>query len=151
MSSHRRFVTSDASGAYPPVGEYGFFDITTDAAAEQDDPSISGWLDYVWGGYEKEDLAATAETACGTVNGEPIEGCAEYLIEQRNQDRMNDDTLPDWDFMKPDDPDLLPGKDIPWDKIALAAGILVGGFIVYDKFIRPSFAKAVSSKPDETK
>lgn len=143
MSSHRRFVTSDASGAYPPVGEYGLFEITTDAAAEQDDPSISGWLDYVWGGYEKEDLAATSESACGTINGEPIEGCAEYLIEQRNQDRMNDDTLPDWDVLKPD-----PGKkDIPWDKIALAAGILVGGFIVYDTVIRPRFAK----KPEETK
>lgn len=139
MSSHRRFITSEASATYPAVAEYGFFDITTNVGDEIDDPSILGWLDYVVGGYEKEDLAATPDTVCGVP---PTEGCAEYLIEQRNQDRVNDDILPGIDdWFKPDDPDLLPQKDIPWGRIALAAGAIVGGFVVYDKFIRPRFAK----------
>lgn len=146
MGAHRRFITSEASEAsdtYSPLGEYGgFFDITTNRAEEIDDPSILGWLDYVFGGYEKEDLAATPDTIGGTINGEPIPGMAEYDIQQRNADRAKEDIIPfidDW--FKPDDPDLLPHKDIPWGRIAIGAGVVVGGFFVWDKFIRPRFAK----------
>lgn len=142
MSSHRRFVASEASEAYAPTGEYGFFSIATNVADEFKSPSVSGWIDYLIGGYEQEDLAATPDTACGTIHGEPVEGCAQYIIEQRNAERLRDG--PDW--FKPDDPNLLPDKDIPWDKIALATGIVVGGFFVYDKFIRPRFSKAESGR-----
>ena len=142
MSSHRRFVTSEASADYPALGEYGFFDITTNVADEIKSPTIAGYLDYVWGGFEKEDLRATPDTVGGTIDGEPVEGSAQYLIEQRNQDRLNDDILPGIDdWFKPDDPDLLPKKDIPWGRIALVAGVVVGGFIAYDKVIRPRLAK----------
>ena len=147
MSSHRRFIASEAADGYPPVRAYGF-SIETDLNAEQEDPSFTGWLDYVWGGYEQEDVAATNPAIGGTINGEPIEGMPEYAVEQRNQDRMNDEILPFGldDFLKPDDPDLLPQKDIPWGRIALATGVLVGGFIVWDKFVRPVFTKPAANE-----
>ena len=142
MSSHRRFVTSEASADYPALAEYGFFNITTNVADEIKSPTIAGYLDYVWGGFEKEDLRANPDAVGGTIDGKPVEGSAQYLIEQRNQDRLNDDILPGIDdWFKPDDPDLLPKKDIPWGRIALVAGVVVGGFIAYDKVIRPRLAK----------
>jgi len=143
MSSHRRFIAADAADGYPPVRAYG---IATDLNAEQDDPTIWGWLDYVWGGYEREDVAATDPAIGGTIHGEPIEGMAEYAVQQRNQDRANEDLLP-WGLddtfgLKPTDPSLLPPPPpFPWGKVALGAGILVGGFIAWDKLIRPKLAK----------
>jgi hypothetical protein len=142
MANHRRTEETFAPSVYSTgVAGYGF-DITTDVHAEQQDPTIAGWLDWVWGGYEKEDRAATTSPSqyyvdasgnivpANTPGGRWV-GCDEYakmhgevsctdaLVTQRNLERAQSDAF--FDRLVGDiapEPDTGP-KKVPWGTVAL--------------------------------
>lgn len=147
MANHRRTEETFSPSVYSTgVAGYGF-DITTDAHAEQQEPTVAGWLDWLWGGFEKEDRAATTSpyqyyvdakgsiVAAGTPGGRWV-GCAEYakihnlrsctdeLVVERNVDRAKDEgLLPQAVDVVAPEPDTQPDKPIPWGTIALVVGV----------------------------
>lgn len=148
MANHRRTEEGVFAPSVYSTGVAGYgFDITTDAHAEQQEPTVAGWLDWLWGGYEKEDRKATTSpynyfvdekgniVPVGTPGGRWV-GCAEYakmhnlqsctdeLVVQRNVERANTEGILESgvDVLAPE-PDTKPDKPIPWGTVAIIAGL----------------------------
>lgn len=122
------------------------YGIATDVAAEVKNPTIKGWADYLWGGYEEEDLKVTGSGSQVYINDkwkivsadtpggrwvdhdvwakhEGLPTLAEKLVEQRNKDRAADDSLLGQlvGGVAPEpDTDMGP-KNIPWKRLAVVA------------------------------
>jgi len=142
------------------------YGIATDVAAEAQSPTVSGWLDYLVGGFEEEDYKATTSGSkvyidanwkivpANTPGGrwvdhdewarhEGMPTVAEKLVEQRNKERVADDSLLAKlvGAVSPEpDTDVGP-KNVPWKKLAVVAGILGATGIFYVRFILPKTAK----------
>lgn len=148
MANHRRTEEGVFAPSVYSTGVAGYgFDITTDAHAEQQEPTVAGWLDWLWGGYEKEDRNATSSPSqyyvdadgnivpVGTPGGRWV-GCKEYaemhglvsctdaLVVQRNIERADSEGLLDRIIgsVAPE-PDVKPSKPIPWGTVAIIAGL----------------------------
>jgi hypothetical protein len=155
MGSHRRFVVSDTSpdlagGLLPehPLESYGVhraYGIATNLREEQKDPSAAGFLDWLVGGFEDEDVAASP-TAGGidTKTGKPAApGAAQTVANQLNEDRDKNSIL---GTAKAFYEDMLglgdgPGRKEPdWKKIAIVVGAVGGGALLWVKVIQPKLA-----------
>ena len=145
MANHRRTEEAFFSPSVysEGVSAYGF---TTDVRAEQSTPTVTGWLDYLWGGYEAEDRSATTSPYQFYVNAKgdivpsgspggrwvPCEeyaalhgekSCTDALVNQRNAERAaSDATLDQIIGSLAPEPDTGP-KDVPWGKIAAVVGV----------------------------
>jgi hypothetical protein len=144
MASHRRTEESFDPSVYSTgVSAYG---ITTDVNAERKSPTVSGYLDYLWGGYEAEDRAATTSPynffvdAKGNVVASNTPGgrwvtCAEYaamtggkscedaLVNARNVERgVSDSALDQIIAAISPEPDTTGPRPVPWGKIAAVVG-----------------------------
>lgn len=134
------------------------YGIATDVAAEAKNPTLKGWADYLWGGFEEEDLKVTgsgqqvyinekwkivsADTPGGRwvdhdvwAKHEGMPTVAEKLVEQRNKERLADDSLLAQlvGGVAPEpDTDVGP-KNIPWKKLAV---VTVGMGVAYLAFTR---------------
>lgn len=136
---------------------YGF---ATDVAAEAKSPTVKGWLDYLWGGYEEEDLKVTGSGSQVYVNNnwqivpantpggrwvdhdvwarhEGERTIAEALVERRNKERAADTSfLADIvSTVAPEPkPDVGP-KNIPWKKLAVVTVGLGVAYIAATRFL----------------
>ena len=148
MGSHRRFVSSEtrdeyATGLQPEhaLESYGAvrmgarpnYGITTDPYRESQDPTVAGWVDWLFGGFEDEDAKASTAKNLST----------DAMVNQMNEDRR-----------KADDPlsrlvNELPGGKVPppgpdWKKLALVVGGIGGAYLLWAKVIEPRIAKKVA-------
>jgi hypothetical protein len=145
MANHRRTEETFVPSVYSTgVTGYG---VATDVRAEQQEPTVSGWLDWLWGGFEKEDRKVTTSpyqyyvdakgniVAAGTPGGRWV-GCEEYakihnlrsctddLVVARNIERANaEDVLADVVDVVAPEADTTPDKPVPWGKVALVVGV----------------------------
>lgn len=136
------------------------YGIATNVAAQSKDPTVSGWLDYLWGGYEEEDLTASgsgsqvyidanwkivpASTAGGRwvdhdvwAKHEGLPTIAEKIIEQRNRERAADDSFLA-SLLKgivPEPATDVGPKNIPWKKLAVVAVGLGVTYVAVTRFL----------------
>jgi hypothetical protein len=129
------------------------YGIATDVAAEAKNPTLKGWADYLWGGFEEEDLAVSGSGSKVYINDkweivsadtpggrwvdhdvwarhEGMPTIAEKLIEQRNKERAADDSFLGklvGSVAPEPDTDVGP-KNVPWKKLAV---VTVGLGVVY--------------------
>ena len=145
------------------------YGIATNVAAEAQSPTAAGWLDYLWGGFEEEDLAATTSgskvyindkwkiVSANTPGGrwvdhdewarhEGMPTIAEKLVEQRNRERLADDSLLANLVGKvaPEPETDVGPKNIPWKKLAVVAGVLGVVGVVYVKVLLPRSRKVAA-------
>ena len=143
MSSHRHMVESDTypdmvEGMLPvqPLHGYGVvrlglrpaYGIATDVYRQSQDPTVAGWVDWLFGGFEDEDV----KTSTGT--------SAKVMTEQMNEDRRKSDDLLSRLVNQ------LPGGEVPppppdWKKLALVVGGLGAAYLVWTKVVAPRIAK----------
>jgi hypothetical protein len=136
------------------------YGIATDVAGEAKNPTLKGWADYLWGGYEEEDLAVTgsgqqvyinekwkivpADTPGGRwvdldvwARHEGMPTVAEKLVEQRNRERLADDSLLAQlvGTVSPEpDTDVGP-KNIPWKKLAVVTAGLGVAYLAFTRLV----------------
>jgi hypothetical protein len=134
------------------------YGIATDVATEAKNPTLKGWADYLWGGFEEEDLnvsgsgskvyindkweIVSADTPGGRwvdhdvwARHEGMPTIAEKMIEQRNKERAADDSFLGklvGSVAPEPDTDVGP-KNVPWKKLAV---VTVGLGVVYLAVIR---------------
>jgi hypothetical protein len=109
-------------GAHPVYG------IATDVYRQSQDPTVAGWVDWLFGGFEDEDV----KTSTGT--------SAKVMTEQMNEDRRKSDDLLSRLVNQ------LPGGEVPppppdWKKLALVVGGLGAAYLVWAKVVAPRIAK----------
>jgi hypothetical protein len=154
MSSHRRFVSSEMGDEYEQglrpehaLESYGVvrmgtrsgaYGIETNLREEQQDPSAGGFVDWLFGGFEEEDVAASP-TAGGVDprTGKPVAPEAAQLAAD-DMNKARDDFWPNvFNFYVPDEG----GKKKPdWKKISIVVGVLGGGALLWTKVIQPKLA-----------
>lgn len=155
MSSHRRYVESDTypdlvEGLIPeqPLSGYGItrmgvranYGIETNLREEQKDPSAGGFVDWLFGGFEEEDVAASP-TAGGIDprTGKPVAPeAAQIAADDMNKARENL-----WDnvvnfYTGGDDKN---NRKPDWKKIGLTLGVVGGGYLLWSKVIQPKLAQ----------
>lgn len=148
MGSHRRFVSSGPAenGYLHPVESYGgWFDFTTNLREEQKaGGTLTGWLDYLVGGFEEEDIKASPTV--GGVDprtGQPVDpDAARTVADFLNQPRGGGGgdepfacgAYPDWvpNWVKQD---MLACVKPPSDRnrrlAVLVASVVAGGVLLY--------------------
>lgn len=157
MANHRRTEEGVFRPSVYSTGAQGY-GIATDVYSEQQEPTVSGWLDWLWGGFEKEDRKATTSpyqyfvdekgniVPVGTPGGRWV-GCAEYakmhnlrsctdeLVVERNVERANAEGILESgaDVLAPE-PDTKPSKPIPWGTVAIVTGLAIA-FVVGVQFL----------------
>ena len=148
MSSHRRFVSSEMGDEYAQglrsehaleaYGAHNAYGIQTDLRQEQKDPSAGGFVDWLFGGFEEEDVAASP-TAGGVDprTGKPVAPEAAQLVADDMNKARNDFWPNVFNFYVPDEG----GKKKPdWKKISIVIGVLGGGALLWTKVIQPKLA-----------
>jgi len=143
------------------------YGLTTDVAEEAKSPTVAGYFDYLWGGFEEGDYKATGSgsqvyidsnwkiVASDTPGGRWVdydewarhEGeptLAEKLVEQRNRERLADDSvLAKLVGMVAPEPKTDVGpKNIPWRRLAVVAGVLGITAALYVYYLVPPPKKA---------
>lgn len=149
MSSHRRFI---ASQTYAPMDvgpvayyegggtEQGGYGITTDLSqASKSGGGFATWLDYLWGGFEQEDIAASP--TAGGVNiytGQPVDPNAAASVAES--------------IGKPDywpGEDKAPSTDVNWRNLAITVVALGGGFLLWKSVVEPRLQKKDKKETSE--
>jgi len=108
---------------------YGIFSITTDLSkTTKSGGGVLSYLDYLWGGYEEEDIKASP-TAGGinTRTGEPMDPEAARAVAES--------------IGEPGDDEENKPPEINWRNLGIAVGVLGGGFFVWKQFVEPRLAK----------
>jgi hypothetical protein len=113
------------------LGPRPVYGIATDVYRQSQDPTAAGWVDWLFGGFEDEDI----KTSTGTSSN--------VMAEQMNEDRRKSDDLLSRLV------NTLPGGEVPppgpdWRKLALIVGGLGAAYLVWAKIIEPRIAKKVA-------
>ena len=163
MGSHRRFISSGSTDEpyMLPLQSYGGFlnvwdsltggslsrtpgAITTNLREEQKAPSLTGWFDYLFGGAEKEDIAASPTVGGIDIRtGKPFDPSAAYTVaEQLNAQRggeggenrrLSCTAYPDWvpTWLKEDVLGCARPKPDPRKVALIASAVVAVGVLAY--------------------
>jgi hypothetical protein len=110
------------------LGPRPAYGIATDVYRQSQDPTVAGWVDWLFGGFEDEDVKASTGTS------------SSVMADQMNEDRRKADDLLSRLVNQ------LPGGEVPppgpdWKKLALVVGGLGAAYLVWAKVIEPRIAK----------
>jgi hypothetical protein len=105
------------------------YGITTDLSkTTKTGGGVLSYLDYLWGGYEEEDIKASP--TAGGINvrtGAPMDPNAAASVARSIEG--------------PDEDEETKPPEINWRNLGIAVGVLGGGFFVWKQFVEPRLAK----------